>query len=188
MPGPTFIECERIDLAPAAEEDTEFLREGENHPDVRRYISAFRTPTSDTDDAEESSSGSDNPSLLAVPRDGEFAGEPVGTVALSPLIERDDSANLGIWFHPKAWGQGYALEACAYFLEYGFRELGLHRVSATVMAPNEASHRLCDRLGFTHEGTARESQFAEGGYVDAERYGLLVHEWTGTEDVLELGQ
>ena len=44
------------------------------------------------------------------------------------------------------------------------------------MAPNEASTRLCERLGFVHEGIAREAQFADGDYVDAERCGLLADE------------
>ncbi len=144
MPGPTFIECDRIDLRPAEETDIEFLRAGVNHPAIRRYISTFRTPYS-----------------------------------------RDGYANFGAWFHPKAWGQGYATEASAHLVEHGFRDLRLHRVSAVVGADNDASKRLCDRLGFVHEGTAREAQYVDGEYADVDRYGLLVDEWDGPEAVLE---
>ena len=186
MPGPTFIECDRVDLRPAEEEDVEFLQEGVNHPDVRRYISAFRMPYSEERYRDEFwTPESDSPSLLAVPREGEFAGEPVGTVSLAPLIEGDGYGNLSAWFHPDAWGNGYATEASAHLVEYGFENLRLHRISATVMAPNEASVRLCERLGFVHEGTARKAQFAGGEYVDVERYGLLVDEWSGPEAVLD---
>lgn len=186
MSRPTFIDCDRLDLKPAEEEDIEFLREGVNHPQVRRYISSFRTPYTEQRYRDElwPREHDDAVSLLAVPKQGEFAGDPVGSVSLSPIVERDGYANFGVWFHPEAWGNGYALEAGAHLIEYGFRDLRLHRISATAMAPNEASTTLCTRLGFVHEGVARESQFADGEYVDVERYGLLADEWDGPEAVI----
>ncbi|MEF8859227.1 MAG: GNAT family protein [Halolamina sp.] len=80
---------------------------------------------------------------------------------------------------------GYALEASAHLLDHGFRELRLHRISVTVMAGNDASTRLCERLGFVHEGTTREAQFADGEFADVQRYGLLEDEWAGPTAVLE---
>ena len=186
MPGPTFIDCDHLALKPAEKEDIDFLREGVNHPEVRRYISAFRTPYNEARYRNDlRSRRGDDPSLLAVLKEGEFAGEPVGTVSLSPLIERDGYANFGVWFHPKAWGEGYAIEASAYLIEYGFGRLRLHRVSATLMTLNEASKTLCERLGFVHEGTARQARFVDREYVDVERYGLLVDEWESPKAVLD---
>lgn len=186
MPGPTFVECDRIDLAPPDEEDVEFLLEGVNHPEVREYVGVFRTPYTEERYREEHwPPAGDGVTLLAVPREGEFADDPVGSVQLYPLNDAEGYANLGVWFHPEAWGNGYALEAGAHLVEYGFRQLRLHRVSATTLAPNDAAGRLCERLGFVHEGTAREAQFAGGAYVDVERWGLLVDGWPGPEMVLE---
>jgi RimJ/RimL family protein N-acetyltransferase len=188
MPGPTFIDCDRLDLKPPEEDDIEFLREGANHPNVRQYISAFRTPYTEDryrDELWPIESDGDGVSLLAVPDEGEFSGDPVGSVQLYPLNDADGYANFGVWFHPTAWGEGYALEASAHLIEYGFRDLRLHCVSARTMERNEASRRLCERLGFVHEGTARETQFADGEYVDVERYGLLVDEWDGPEEILD---
>lgn len=188
MTGQTFIDCERVELRPAEEADLPFLREGVNHPDVRRYIGVFRTPYTDERYREELwpvEHQADNVSLLAVPKAGEHAGDPVGSVQLTPVKEAHGYANLGVWFHPKAWGRGYALEASAHLVEYGFQQLRLHRVSAMAASPNEASRTLCKRLGFVHEGTTREAQFADGRYVDVERYGLLVDEWDGPAEVLD---
>lgn len=187
MPGPTFIDCDRIELRPPAEDDIEFLTEGVNHPAVRRYISRFRTPYTEENYREELwplDTDEDSVSLLAVPKDGDFEGEPVGSVQLAPIRDRDGYANFGVWFHPDAWGEGYALEAGAHLIEYGFRDLRIHRVSATTLRRNEAAGALCERLGFTDEGVSREAQFAEGEYVDVARYGLLVDEWDGPGAVL----
>lgn len=188
MSRPTFITTDRLDLTPAEEDDIEFLQEGVNHPNVRQYISSFRTPYTEPryrDELWPKEHDGDTVSLLAIPKEGHFGGEPVGSVSLSPVRKSDGYANFGVWFHPDAWGNGYALEASAHLIEYGFRALRLHRISATTMTPNEASRALCERLGFVHEGTARETQFADGDYVDVERYGLLIDEWGGPEAVLE---
>lgn len=188
MPATTFIDGDRIELRPPEEADIPFLQEGMNHPEIRRYISNFRTPFSEHRYREElwpPDNGDDGVLLLAVPKTGEFAGEPVGSVQLSPMQQPDADANFGVWFHPKAWGNGYALAASARLLDYGFREHRLHRVSATVQSGNEASARLCDRLGFVHEGTAREAQFAAGEFVDVDRYGLLESEWAGADALIE---
>lgn len=190
MTRPTFIECDRLALTPPDEDDIEFLREGVNHPEVRRYISLFRTPYTEEryrDELWPPEHEGESVSLLAVPTSGEFEGEPIGSVQLYPIQQADGYANFGLWFHPEAWGNGYALEASAHLFEYGFSELRVHRISATVMATNEASKRLCERLGFVHEGTSRETWFADGDFVDAERYGLLADEWTGPDAVLDVG-
>lgn len=188
MSRPTFITTDRLNLTPAEEEDIEFLQEGVNHPEVRQYISLFRMPYTEEryrDDLWPIEHDDDAVSLLAVPTEGEFATEPIGSVQLYPMNQTDGWANFGVWFHPKIWGNGYALEASAHLIEYGFQNLRLHRISATIVAPNDASQTLCERLGFVHEGTSRETQFVNGGYVDAERYGLLSDEWTGSETVLQ---
>lgn len=187
MSGPTFIECDRINLRTVEAEDTEFLQQGVNHPKVRRYIGAFRTPINGERYREifESIDSDGGTTLLAVPHEGDHAGDPIGSVQLYPINDAHGWANLGVWFLPKVWGNGYATEASAHLIEYGFKQLRLHRISAVVCAPNDASSALCERLGFVHEGTSREHQFADGEYVDVERYGLLAEEWESPTAVLD---
>ncbi|MFC7176800.1 GNAT family N-acetyltransferase [Halosegnis marinus] len=182
MPGPTFVDCDRIALRTVEAEDREFLRAAANHPDVRRYVARFDGPYSrERFDAElfEELLTDDYPILLAC--DGD---DPLGCVSLAPIRDDDGWANLGAWLHPDHHGEGYATEACAYLLDYGFGERGLRRVSAAHMAPNDASAAVLDRLGFVHEGTRRRHVAADGGYVDREVYGLLCDEWDGAASVL----
>lgn len=188
MPGPLYIDTDRLELRTPEEADKEFLQAGVNHPEIRRYIDVWRTPTTadEYDDLyEQYDADEDSVSLLVVPKTGEHAGDPVGSVQLAPLVDRRGWANLGAWIHPKAWGEGYATEACAHVLDYGFADLRLHRVGAGIDAGNEASIALAEGLGFVHEGTSREDIFRDGEYVDRERYGLLEREWAGVEAVLD---
>lgn len=187
MTRPPYIAGDRIELSPPSEDDIDFLLTGVNHPKIRRYISIFRMPYTAERYEEELwpyDTDGDNATFLIVPREGETAGEPVGSAQLAPITERDGYANLGIWLHPDEWGNGYALEAGARLIEYGFNSLRLHRITASAAAPNDASIRLCERLDFRHEGTAREAQFLEGEYVNVERFGLLKTEWSGPDAIL----
>jgi RimJ/RimL family protein N-acetyltransferase len=189
MPGPVFAESERLELRTVEEEDIPFLQRGVNHPSVRRYIDAFTTPQNRDqlrETFEDVDSDDDGSTLVVVPGEGyPRAGEPVGSVQLYPVNLDRRYANLGVWLLPEVWGNGYATEATAHLLDHAFLERGLHRVAASVLATNEASIALCERLGFVHEGTSRDLGFADGAYVDLERYALLAPEWDGSDAVLE---
>ena len=171
MPGPVFIDGDRIELRTIEGEDIEFLKRGVNHPNVRRYISVFRTPqnTERYEEVFENIDSSDDGASLLICADD----EPVGSVQLYPVDDGRGWANLGFWVYPDEQGNGYATEACELIIEYGFRELRLHRISGVAMTPNAGSRRVLERVGFIHEGTTRESAFAAGEYVDEEQYGLL---------------
>ena len=75
-------------------------------------------------------------------------------------------------------GKGYASEALGLLIEYGFDEIGLHRIYARVIDGNEASRNLFTRLGFTQEGLLREHVFRHGKYRNMFMFGLLRDEWT----------
>lgn len=77
-----------------------------------------------------------------------------GPLGLCGLIKRDSlqDVDLGFAFMPAARGRGYALEAGAAALDYGFEVLGLPRVVAITSPHNAMSARLLARLGFFLEG------------------------------------
>lgn len=90
-----------------------------------------------------------------VPLEGEFAGQPVGTILLLPLPRSDEEpANtfeIGWHFHPKVWGKGYATESAQSVIDRA-KEYGLSTVHAVVYATNSKSLALCDRLGMKRLG------------------------------------
>jgi len=55
---------------------------------------------------------------------------------------------LGFYLARDFWGQGLATEAGREFVEFGFSELRLSRIVATVEVGNEASLRVLQKLGF----------------------------------------
>jgi [ribosomal protein S5]-alanine N-acetyltransferase len=75
------------------------------------------------------------------------------------------------------WGHGYATDAAATMLEFGFTTLGLHRISAAIGPDNAASIQVVKRLGFHHEGRLRDHVHTNGAWRDSELYSVLAHEW-----------
>jgi ribosomal-protein-alanine N-acetyltransferase len=87
--------------------------------------------------------------------DGSF----LGMAGLRPLAENATSradlvgaVQLTIAVGPPAWGTGLAHRASERLLTHGFEDLGLPRIVAIVDDPNERSHALIQRLGFTRIG------------------------------------
>ena len=107
------------------------------------------------------------------------AGAPralIGTVSLRRYL-RDRRAELGYWLSATVWGQGFATEAARAAVDFGFRELGLFRVYAQVLAGNRASLRVLDKLGMVNEGVKRQHVNKGRRLHDVVLYGLLRDEW-----------
>lgn len=92
------------------------------------------------------------------------------------------------WNHRHAWisigigertdrGSGLGQEALTLAIDFAFNDLNLHRLSLGVFGDNTPAIRLYERLGFTHEGVAREALERDGKRVDLINYGLLAREW-----------
>ena len=56
-------------------------------------------------------------------------------------------------------------------------EMGMHRIVIRAATSNLPSRAIPERLGFTHEGTQRDSALVNGEYLDLEVYSILDHEW-----------
>jgi len=101
----------------------------------------------------------------------------LGTVSLRRYI-RDRRAELGYWLAQPAWGHGFATEAATVVIDFGFRELGLARIYAQVIADNRASLRVLDKLGMVNEGVKRQHVVKARRLHDVVLYGLLREEWS----------
>jgi ribosomal-protein-alanine N-acetyltransferase len=99
-------------------------------------------------------------------------GPAIGECDLSDIDLHHRRAEVGFLFRRAAWGQGYAREAMTRVLRYGFEDLGLERLSARFHAGNEASKRLLEALGFSHEGTLPGHVLRDGTRRDCMLYGL----------------
>jgi len=107
----------------------------------------------------------------------ELAGQLIGNVSLFGISEQNRRCEIGYVLGSAHWGHGYAAEALAAALEYGFGELDLNRVEADIDPRNGASARVLERLGFCKEGYMPERWVVNGETADTVFYGLLKRQW-----------
>ncbi|HEX2944155.1 MAG TPA: GNAT family protein [Rhodopila sp.] len=77
-------------------------------------------------------------------------------------------------------GRGLMREALACVLDWGFANMGLHRVEAQIHPQNAPSLKLAASLGFVPEGLLREAGYWAGRHHDLLQYSLLRHEFVAT--------
>jgi len=88
--------------------------------------------------------------------------EILGVVMLTP---RDENMEISYLFFPAYWGMGYAREASARLIQFGFEELGLKRIVAVTQTANERSIRLLNSLDMTLNSSFEEFGAEQSEYV-----------------------
>ena len=100
---------------------------------------------------------------VAIPPDDETL---VGYAAIKDIDREHSEAELSFWLDESYGGQGYATEAAAAVVTYGFDALELNRIEAYHMVRNPASGRVLAKLGFHQEGCLRQRVRKWGSYED----------------------
>ncbi|HLA55277.1 MAG TPA: GNAT family N-acetyltransferase [Flavobacterium sp.] len=78
---------------------------------------------------------------------GEFIGW-AGLKFIKRLNDRDDNYDLGYRFIQRHWGKGYGTESAKAFIDFGFNEMKLGKISAYVDVNNIASQKILEKCGF----------------------------------------
>ncbi|MBA3961240.1 MAG: GNAT family N-acetyltransferase [Chthoniobacterales bacterium] len=80
-------------------------------------------------------------------------------IGICGLIKRDtlEDVDLGFSFLERFWGRGFAFEAAAAVVDYGWKVADLPRIIAIVSPRNTASIRLLQKLGLSFERKIRLS-------------------------------
>jgi RimJ/RimL family protein N-acetyltransferase len=71
------------------------------------------------------------------------------------------------------WGYGYATEALNLVLDFGFKNLKLHRITAGCAIDNIASIKVLEKVGMIREGHARQTLPLKSGWSDNFEYAIL---------------
>ncbi|MEC0369007.1 GNAT family N-acetyltransferase [Paenibacillus chibensis] len=97
----------------------------------------------------------------------------IGTAGFNAWAPKHRRAEIGYEIHPEHWRKGYASEAAASILKYGFDHMNLARIGAVVFTGNQASQEMLIKLGFEQEGTLRNYMVQSGVSHDTSVYSRL---------------
>jgi ribosomal-protein-serine acetyltransferase len=110
-----------------------------------------------------------------------YQGKLAGIVSLMDINASSRQGEIGYWVSEDQQGKGLVTRACAAVISYGFNELGLNRTVIRVAVDNLPSRAVPERLGFTYEGTERQSEWHHDHFKDLAVYSLLADEWRNRE-------
>ena len=103
----------------------------------------------------------------------------IGLIALIPGNPKFKRAEVWYKVYPDFWNNGYGTEALQIILDYGFKELGLHRIEAGCAVENFGSIRVLEKVGMKREGRKRQVLPLKDGWSDSFEYAILSTDFNG---------
>lgn len=96
-----------------------------------------------------------------------------GAGGLNSLSKEHKKAEIGFWLLPEFWGKGILAEAMPLICNYGFENLGLHRIEGIVETENTNCKNAMAKLDFRHEGTMRDCEIKNGRFISLDIFAKL---------------
>ena len=97
----------------------------------------------------------------------------IGELVFNEYDECTNNVNFRVLISHSYLNRGLGSEAIQLFVQYGFEELCLHKISLEVFSFNPRAERVYTKIGFKLEGIKREDFKYNDEYIDTKIYGLL---------------
>ncbi len=174
----TFIEGELIDLLPLNSKHVDLYSKWENDPKVRKYArTEIPITVEESKKYLELDKGRTRTRIMFEIWHKKDK-KPIGFCEFDEIYWSYRIAHIGYLIGEiEYWGKGIGTELVKLLLEYGFKELNLHKIVVDVVVPNVSSIRCLEKNGFKLEGTLQKEMYIDGKYYDNLKYGLLREEW-----------
>jgi RimJ/RimL family protein N-acetyltransferase len=166
---PEPITTERLTLRAAESRDREAMLDLFSDPQVNAFVGEAE-PREHLDELMPETPGQ-RAGFFAVELDGQMIGivtfDPREAERLGHVRDGGGEAELGYMFLPRAWGRGYATEACAAAMAWFRTSAPDEPLVVSTQLANEASLRVIEKLGFEELG--RHQQWGEAQWFGAWR-------------------
>jgi [ribosomal protein S5]-alanine N-acetyltransferase len=171
------LQTDRLDFRLIHKGDSGLLFEFNSDLESLKFVP--RTPFIDISQAEEKlaecENGFKNRTALWWVLSLRDSGETIGYGGLFDINPNSDKAEIGYGLLPGFWRRGYASEAVAEIVGFGFDTLELHRIYGYIVPGNAASVKILENLGFTLEGVLKDDDFGRGRFFDMSVYARINH-------------
>jgi len=172
-----MINGRNVYLRPIESEDLEFLRELNNHPQVRASVVGWDFPVSLHSQIRwfESAEATSTRRLLVVDKEN---GQSIGLTGLWNIDWHNRSALSAVKLHPDLAQKGRGTDTIMATMAWAFTEVGLRRLYSSILSFNASSFgAYVKKCGWRVEGVEREAVFRNGQFVDLIRVAILDHEF-----------
>ncbi|MFZ4663701.1 MAG: GNAT family N-acetyltransferase [Caldilineaceae bacterium] len=178
------IDTQRLRIRPFRQEDWRAVYAYVSDPIVATYTPDGPMTAEQTQVYIDKQISADKPhayALLLKATNDQADEQFIGHMVFHPWFEQR-TYEIGWTIHPAYQRQGYATEAAAALLHYGFAEMKLHRIIATCQPENVASYRVMEKIGMRREGHFQQCIYrGDDQWWDEYFYAMLAQEWFKSE-------
>ncbi|RZK57192.1 MAG: N-acetyltransferase [Pedobacter sp.] len=174
------LETERLILRSHSLDDANALFALRTHEEVMRYINRENPKNIKETEARirQIHEGYNNKISVAwVIALKENPKEMIGEIGFYRTDLANYRAEVGYMLHPLFWRNKIISEALNKVISFGFEEMKLHSICATINPGNNASRQILLKHGFGKEAYFKEDYYFQGEFLDTEIYGLLNRNW-----------
>lgn len=97
----------------------------------------------------------------------------IGGIGFTNWLPEQHSAEFGGRLFPNYWGSNRALQASQAVIDFGFQQMGLHRIEAQMLSQNSSAIRIAKMLGFQQEGLLKGKISNQQHFYDVEIWSLF---------------
>lgn len=137
-----ILSTPRLMLSPFAEADWPFFLALRQSPDIMRFMGDVAIEY----DIRTLFTARQNDENALIIRDS--SGDAVGDIGLQISTQNPQEADVGYSIAPFAQGKGYASEALTALRDHAFSQTAVTALNAWVLAENQGSVRVLEKLGF----------------------------------------
>lgn len=170
-----MLKGKKVILREIQEEDLETLLRWRNSPDTLPYVRTYR-PLTMLNQEEYFKKISFDLSMIMFLICLPVENVEIGYCGLQNINWKERSAEVSILIEKKYREKGYGEDALRLLLDYGFKNLGIHRIWAEIWEYAKHSVSLFEKVGFKNEGRLRDVHFWDGKYYDSLIYSILESE------------
>ncbi|WP_251128080.1 GNAT family N-acetyltransferase [Exiguobacterium sp. s48] len=105
-------------------------------------------------------------------------GQLIGSIDLFNFDSMTENCEVGYTIGYSWWNRGYGTEALKAVIDFGFKRMNIHKISAAHNLDNPASGIIMKKNGMVQEGIVRHMiRNAKNQYKDCAIYGLLQEDY-----------
>ena len=110
-------------------------------------------------------------------------GELIGEIDLYDFDNATGNCEVSYSIGYEWWNKGYATEALRAVVDFGFRQMNVHKIAAAHNTDNPASGKVMTKVGMVQEGVIRHMiRNSNNQYKDCAVYGILQEDFRAIVD------
>lgn len=162
-----MLTCDNLYFRRPTMDDVDQIRDLKNNEKAALLLGGIHHKYTSEDIVNWINFHNNNPEEVLLVVEDTTAGKLIGHVGLYKIDKIAKKTEFGILIaDDDSRGKGYGTKATSLMVEYAFKSLGMHKVTAEVLSENAPSVAMFKKCGFVIDGCLRDDVYKNNRYYD----------------------